>query len=362
MSYAQDKLIMLSNPSFEGIPATSSGVPGWIDCQTYRSNRVDLQPNRLRGQMQVPAYGNSYTGLMTRDNGSTEALGQPLSRPLEPQQHYATELIAAMPIEYISRHIDPPFDNFSRPVRLQLWAGQSICDRQYLLAQTPVIQHTNWQSYRIRFSVPERCTHILLEAYYEDQEAPHYNGAVIVDFLQHISILGHEQDSNRIVSLPPAPIDTLCWSAQETFVKDLLWLRQIRDELSLQHQRVPQYTTPGRTLKSSKRGIQGVGFEPRFKLHRFYDCRDKTNHQANIGFHRIQKWMNYYHMHKLVVNIHNTEQLNRKDAEEMILRELAAAGIPLDRVDIRYQRKPTQDKNVQWIGTIANGSYTLGVN
>lgn len=77
------EIIRLVNPSFEAEPAEgrlNGPMPkGWIDCGFPLQSTPDIHPvqNSLFGVDTPPRHGQSYLGLVVRENESWEMIGQP---------------------------------------------------------------------------------------------------------------------------------------------------------------------------------------------------------------------------------------------------------------------------------------------
>ena len=88
---AQEEPIKLTNPSFEDLPHHSKPPRGWIDCGFDGETPVDVQPNGTFSVTKPAAEGNTYIGMVVRDNDTWEAVSQRLSRPLQAGQCYVCE-------------------------------------------------------------------------------------------------------------------------------------------------------------------------------------------------------------------------------------------------------------------------------
>ncbi|MBK8192450.1 MAG: hypothetical protein IPK76_04365 [Lewinellaceae bacterium] len=79
--------ITLLNPSFEDVPKDSETPSGWYDCGKSGESPPDVQPGSF-SVTKAPSHGNTYLGLVVRDNETWEGVAQRLSRPLEKDQCY----------------------------------------------------------------------------------------------------------------------------------------------------------------------------------------------------------------------------------------------------------------------------------
>lgn len=161
------KVIHLENPSFEGKPKDGSTPDGWDACGRYST--PDLQPG-FWGVNAAPAHGNSFVGLIVREDNTWEHLGQHLSKSLKPQKCYSLSLSLAKAIGY---------SGYSHPTRLRIWGSKSKCGKRELLAETEAIQHKDWQSYKLYLQPTQPVQYLTFEAYYATNKA--YKGNLLID-------------------------------------------------------------------------------------------------------------------------------------------------------------------------------------
>jgi len=180
--FCQSEVIHLKNPSFEDYPRASRIPEGWIDCGFPGESPVDTQPSGEYGVNQVPADGQSYLGMVVRDNDTWEGVGQKLSTPFISGQCYAFKINLCQSNNYISpsRHSRQTV-NYNEPVKLVLWGGNSLCDKLEKLGETPLVDHANWKSYLLTFQPEKEYQYIKLEAFYKQPILLPYNGNLLVD-------------------------------------------------------------------------------------------------------------------------------------------------------------------------------------
>ena len=77
--------IQLANASFEGEHADATMPQEWSACQ--RGSTPDILPGSW-GVYLEPFEGTSYIGLITREDGSYESIGQKLSTPIQTRECY----------------------------------------------------------------------------------------------------------------------------------------------------------------------------------------------------------------------------------------------------------------------------------
>lgn len=98
----QYQAIKLNNPSFEGIPGNSHPPKGWVDCGFPGETSVDIQPGQFRVDKK-PFHGNTYLGMVVRDNNTWESVAQELSNPLKKGMSYRIKIHLRKPATYISQ-------------------------------------------------------------------------------------------------------------------------------------------------------------------------------------------------------------------------------------------------------------------
>lgn len=174
---------MLSNPSFEDTPKAGEAPEGWYNCGPATETPPDVQPGAF-GVVTSPHNGNTYLGLVVRDNETWEAVGQELQKSLQKDSTYELRLFLARSEIYLSNSkLTGQEANYVTPVVLQVWGGYSYCDKEELLAVSPLITHTQWKEYVLNLKPSEgnKYNYITLEAYYKTPVIFAYNGNLLLD-------------------------------------------------------------------------------------------------------------------------------------------------------------------------------------
>ena len=187
---AEQEIIYLENPSFEDIPRAGLPPMGWLDCGPLSETPPDVQPYGGFRVTRAPQNGNTYVGLVTRDNNTWESVGQRLSRPMRQNQCYDFSFYATRSPIYESATKKDPMRtvNFEKGVTVRIWGGNSMGDRAEMLAQTDVIETTDWKSFKVKLKPSKGSfSYICIEAYYRTPTLFPYNGNVLVDNLSPIS-------------------------------------------------------------------------------------------------------------------------------------------------------------------------------
>ncbi|MEM9920685.1 MAG: hypothetical protein AAF990_21485 [Bacteroidota bacterium] len=166
--------IAFQNASFEGQAQDATVPVGWHPCET--GTTPDILPGHW-GVYTEPSEGETYMGLITREDGSWESVGQRLSTPLEKNECYKFSLDLA--------HADT-YADYNLPLKLRVWAGSSTCQKMQLLAESEVIRHLDWERYEFNFFVKQHCEYIIFEASFIDGVYVNYKGNILLDNLSVI--------------------------------------------------------------------------------------------------------------------------------------------------------------------------------
>ncbi len=162
-------VIRLDNPSFEGTPQDATTPIGWAACG--ENSTPDILPG-FWGVYVEPSDGNSYVGLITREDGTWESIGQHLRKPLKANECYSFSLDLARA---------PSYAGYEIPVKFQMWGASKRCSRQQLLAETSLIRHTSWKSYNFEFVAKKDYDYVLFEVRYANGIYFAYKGNLLID-------------------------------------------------------------------------------------------------------------------------------------------------------------------------------------
>jgi hypothetical protein len=178
------QVITMLNPGFEGLPRHSTPPPNWMNCGSPGESPPDTQPE-MTFQVSLPPFaGNTYLGMVTRDNNTTESVGTYLTEVLVKGLCYQFSLAIAKTNSYYSvSRAKNVRANYNHPTRLKIWGSRGKCEREELLAESPIINHRDWQEYTFIIK-PELGSYsvITLEACYpEDDPAFFTNGNILLD-------------------------------------------------------------------------------------------------------------------------------------------------------------------------------------
>lgn len=204
--FSQDT-IRLKNPSFEGAAKYSTIPKFWMGCTFEGQNLSDLQPG-IYGVNLPAMHGNTYVGLVARDNDTWEGICQQLEKPMKKDSVYAFNILLAHEDTFISvsqknlkegrlKHSafgvtleeflrreweEQAYVNYDVPVVLRIWGGNQLCGHDELLAVSIPVSNTKWKQYHFELHPQQNDYHYLsLEAYYKDTHEPVYNGNLMLD-------------------------------------------------------------------------------------------------------------------------------------------------------------------------------------
>lgn len=187
-----DEPVFLLNPSFEDLPRHSWTPAGWTNCGDPSESPPDVHPDPtfLFKVGMRPSDGNTFLGMVTRENETYESIGQQLTRPLRGGQCYRFDLELARSRVYLSKSKVTGRDaNYVKPIRLQVYGGYSICDRRQLLGESGNVANFEWRDYAFKLEPTEDYTHIILQAYYEPAQLFAYNGNILLDNARPLEVI-----------------------------------------------------------------------------------------------------------------------------------------------------------------------------
>lgn len=188
-------VIRFTNPSFEGTPQPGRLPEGWENCGPNHESPPDTQPGSF-GVKRRAYDGGSYIGMVVRDYGTAESIGQKLSSLLKSGQCYKLKVFLSrsnvLRSPTLSSDIRDSSD-FTVPAVLRIYAGDSLCHKFELLAETTPVDHFKWLEYELSFKPAGNYTHIVLAAEHKDN-TKFYNGHILLDYLSDIEWVACDDD------------------------------------------------------------------------------------------------------------------------------------------------------------------------
>lgn len=206
----QDASIYLSNPSFEDIPRAGGlgafylPIQGWIDCARAAfpgQTPPDIHPHPEAWMVSLrPADGNTYLGMVVREDETHEFLSQALSSTIEGGKCYSFSVFLAQSDTYMGQRTvvsDTAFRYqrpFLQPSVLRIWGGNSLCSKEELLGESPPVTNLEWLKFNFKFEPVRSHRFIILEAFYETPVLVPYNGHILVDGCSAIEVIPCEEE------------------------------------------------------------------------------------------------------------------------------------------------------------------------
>lgn len=182
VSWMRIAQIELENPSFEDKPQCCGVPEGWIDCGEPGETPPDVQPGYFSAEQRA-IDGDTYLGMVVRDNGTQETIAQLLKNPLESGKTYEFSITLAKSPQYVSFSRTTGKEvNYGTPVIFQIYGGNKPCSKSELLAETGVIDHKVWKEYTFRFSPKKNdYKYLILKANCKPSTLFPYNGNLLLD-------------------------------------------------------------------------------------------------------------------------------------------------------------------------------------
>jgi len=194
------QIIELNNPSFEDLPRASKTPISWIDCHQFLESPTDIQPGFFEVEMEAQE-GETYLGMVVKNNNTWESIAQELNSPLLKSQPYVFNIYLARSPSFLAqdrkddveggsisnvrliRDEDNPYEmiNYTEPTILRVWGGNDFNDKRQLLTQTAPIYNNSWEKYTLEFVPEEYWKYIMLEVYYSEDREGEYCGNLMVD-------------------------------------------------------------------------------------------------------------------------------------------------------------------------------------
>lgn len=186
--------ITLKNPSFEGKSKASRTPDSWSACGIFSD--PDILPD-VWGVYLNPQDGKTFMGLVTREDSTRESVGQKLSEPIMQGEKYTFKIHLARSEGY---------ENHNEAIRLRVWGSNKLCRHDELLAETKLVEHTDWQEYTLSFIPKATYTNIGFEAFYLSGAVP-YAGNLLLDNCSSIECTSFDKVANDWINFIMLKLD-----------------------------------------------------------------------------------------------------------------------------------------------------------
>jgi len=196
--------IWLGNPSFEDIPRAGGPtfprpIMGWLDCGASlfpSETPPDIHPGSFWQVTQSAQDGNTYLGIVVRDDETWESLSQAMSATMKAGQCYEFSAWLCRSEKYMSARSarGDSLYPFTRPAVLRIYGGKSFCDQGELLAESTPVTSRDWTQYTFKFEPAQDHKYFMIQAFYKTPVLAPYNGHVLVDHLSPIVRIPCDED------------------------------------------------------------------------------------------------------------------------------------------------------------------------
>jgi hypothetical protein len=194
---AQDTIIMLKNAGFEEAPKqggqTLEIIQDWSDCGKIKfpdESPPDIHPNGYWENHLSAHQGKTYLGIVVRDNGSYEGVGQKCSSYLLKGHKYEMSVYLAQSPNYKSASRSfRVMVNFTTPTVIRIWGSSNDCQEEELLYESPPIDHKEWKEYKFWFRPKSNLNTLKFSAYYKINTIVAYNGHILLDAISDIRLV-----------------------------------------------------------------------------------------------------------------------------------------------------------------------------
>ena len=168
--------ITLNNPSFEDEPADATTPMGWFECT--ESTTPDIFPGYW-GVYEEAADGDTYVGLIIREDRSYEAIGQRTSDGMQSDKCYRFSIDLAHSNNYAG---------YDAPAKLRVYIGKTKCGKDQMVFESEFIKHTDWKTYIIEFTPKDESHYIFFEAVDKKGVLLGSKGNILLDAISSIEI------------------------------------------------------------------------------------------------------------------------------------------------------------------------------
>jgi hypothetical protein len=172
-SFSLNGQIVLPNASFEEEPADATTPMGWLPCAEFTT--PDILPG-FWGVYTDASEGDTYVGLITRDNGTFESISTRCS----------ADMLAGICYEFrLDLAHSKTYSGFNKVIQLKIWIGEEKCDKDQMIFFSEKVKNSDWEQHKIKFTPKKDARYLHLEAYYKDGSFAH-KGNILIDNISPI--------------------------------------------------------------------------------------------------------------------------------------------------------------------------------
>jgi outer membrane protein OmpA-like peptidoglycan-associated protein len=207
LSQVRTEAIYLQNPSFEDLRRAGGAPTRWENIGPPAESPPDVQPGFF-DVSRPPHHGNSYLGLVVRDNDTKEGVAQRLSSPLLKGQCYKFSLwLCRSELYFSTSQRTQKKVNYITPVKLNIYGGTSYFVRTQLLASSDEVSNMDWREYSFEFKPTQDYAYLIIEADFKKPVLFPYNGNVLVDQASPIVPIKCDTKTLAKINKPKPPVN-----------------------------------------------------------------------------------------------------------------------------------------------------------
>lgn len=175
ISHSITAQIQLNNPSFEDTPSDATTPMGWFECEEYTT--PDIMPGYW-GVYNEASEGETFVGMITRENGTFESIGQRLSHTMKANICHNLSLDLA--------HSDS-YSGYNKAIKLRVWIGNKKCGDHQMVFESPLIEDIDWKTFEIKFTPKKDARYIMIEAFFKEGRFKR-KGNILIDNISPIRV------------------------------------------------------------------------------------------------------------------------------------------------------------------------------
>ena len=310
---AQPEVIHLKNPSFEDYPRAERVPEGWRNCGFKGESAPDTHPSGFFDVIEYPADGNTYLGLVTRDNDTWERVGQKLVTPMIAGQCYVFKISLCRSELYTSASRSTgQRASYTKPIKLKIWGGNYLGQEEEVLGESGLINHVDWENYIFIFQPTVDYTYFMLEAFYKEPSFFPYNGNLLID------------NASPII---PVPCDSNWTEKYETIIRATprKYVR-INDE--------DRDATAKNTATVTVARIGKTKQFPPIPIPTIYYHSKLTEREKELALEEIKTFVENNPFAKANIIIEEKTKKERKEQKKILIQQLTDLDIREDRYSI----------------------------
>lgn len=165
----------LSNTSFETKTIGQSTnknktiMLAWNDCGIYLQSKespFDIHPKSTgawANNQFSPSDGESYIGLVARENGTRESISQPLLKKLDIDKTYSFNIdITSLDKNFANHRSQNPEFLFDQNLEIQIWLSTDPCKQDQLIYSKKIDYRNEWKTHHVSFKPNKTHTHLMI--------------------------------------------------------------------------------------------------------------------------------------------------------------------------------------------------------